>query len=571
MNSVRRIFAISIGILALCLVFVLLSTWQMSRATEQASAAEARRTLSLQLADELRQSSDDLTRLARTYVVTGEPKWEKQYFDVLDIRNGKQARPPGYEKIYWDFLAAGQQPTHAGQATTRPLLEMMSDAGFTQAEFDKLKEAAGNSDDLVRTETIAMNLVKGLRADAKGEFTVKGDPDRAQAITMMHDLAYHQYKAKIMKPVDEFLVMLDERTRRQALEAASSARFWFMILATSAIGMAVIGVGLLAFILRWITGRLGAEPAVVIQAVQEVARGRLSQPVLERPQASGSVMQALAHMTQQLGSTVREVRTSADSVATASQQIAQGNTDLSARTEQQAASLQQTAASMEQVGTTVQRNAESAREAAELARNVSEVATRGGQVVHEVVQTMQGITESSRRISDIIGTIDGIAFQTNILALNAAVEAARAGELGRGFAVVASEVRSLAQRSAEAAREIKTLISTSVDRVDRGTQLVDQAGATMSEVVEAIGRLTALVVAISNASREQNHGVAQVAEAVGAMDRSTQQNAALVEQSAAAAESLRQQAQALVSAMASFKLNDSGRAGPAVLAIGMPA
>jgi methyl-accepting chemotaxis protein len=209
---------------------------------------------------------------------------------------------------------------------------------------------------------------------------------------------------------------------------------------------------------------------------------------------------------------------------------------------------------MEQLGSAVTRNAESARVAAGLAREASDVASRGGQAVGQVVETMQGITESSRRIADILGTIDSIAFQTNILALNAAVEAARAGEQGRGFAVVASEVRSLAQRSADAAREIKTLISTSVERVERGTTLVDEAGVTMGEVVQSIGRLSALVGAISQANTEQSDGVAQISQAVSTMDRSTQQNAALVEQSAAAAESLSRQAQDLVAAMAGFKL-----------------
>jgi methyl-accepting chemotaxis protein len=239
---------------------------------------------------------------------------------------------------------------------------------------------------------------------------------------------------------------------------------------------------------------------------------------------------------------VTEVRLGSDSVATASQQIAQGNQDLSGRTEQQASALQQTSATMEQLGTTVRHNADSARQANQLALGASSVAERGGQMVGQVVQTMKGINDSSRRIADIIGVIDGIAFQTNILALNAAVEAARAGEQGRGFAVVASEVRSLAKRSADAAREIKTLISASVERVEHGSEQVDQAGKTMTEIVAAIARVTAIVAEISSASAEQSTGVGQVSEAVQQMDQATQQNAALVEESAAAAESLQQQA-----------------------------
>jgi methyl-accepting chemotaxis protein len=357
-----------------------------------------------------------------------------------------------------------------------------------------------------------------------------------------------------MKPVDEFLVMLDERTRLEVTEAGGRARMWFLALAAAALGMAVMSVAILGWIMRWLKARLGAEPAVVVQVVHGVADGRLDQPLLHAQHQRGSVMDSLAMMARKLGVTVHQVRLGADTVASASHQIAHGNTDLSNRTEQQASSLQETAASMEQLGSAVTRNAESARVAAGLAREASDVASRGGQAVGQVVETMQGITESSRRIADILGTIDSIAFQTNILALNAAVEAARAGEQGRGFAVVASEVRSLAQRSADAAREIKTLISTSVERVERGTTLVDEAGVTMGEVVQSIGRLSALVGAISQANTEQSDGVAQISQAVSTMDRSTQQNAALVEQSAAAAESLSRQAQDLVAAMAGFKL-----------------
>ena len=249
-----------------------------------------------------------------------------------------------------------------------------------------------------------------------------------------------------------------------------------------------------------------------------------------------------------------QVRNSADGVALASAEIAQGNHDLSARTEHQASALEETAASMEELNSTVQQNADSARQANQLAVNASAVATQGGEVVGQVVETMKGINDASRKIGEIISVIDGIAFQTNILALNAAVEAARAGEQGRGFAVVASEVRSLAGRSAEAAKEIKTLINTSVERVEQGTALVDKAGVTMAEVVSSIRRVADIVGEISAASGEQQAGVAQVSEAVSSMDQTTQQNAALVEQMAAAASGLKSQADDLVGVVGVFKL-----------------
>ena len=291
------------------------------------------------------------------------------------------------------------------------------------------------------------------------------------------------------------------------------------------------------------------------QAAQAIAAGDLSAtiPTAGRDEL-GQLLQALAAMQARLATTVAQVRGNAESVATASAQIAQGNNDLSGRTEEQAAALEQTAASMEQLNGTVQQNADNARQADQLAQGASGVAVRGGEVVGRVVDTMRGINESSKKIADIIGVIDGIAFQTNILALNAAVEAARAGEQGRGFAVVASEVRSLAQRSGDAAREIKDLIQASVAGVEQGTALVDQAGATMQEIVAAIRRVSDIVGEISSASAEQSAGVGQVGEAISQMDQATQQNAALVEESAAAAESLRAQAGQLVEAVAVFRL-----------------
>jgi len=315
-------------------------------------------------------------------------------------------------------------------------------------------------------------------------------------------------------------------------------------------GGAVIGW----WITRGLLRQLGGEPGDAAQVAQRVADGDLGFAIPVRAGDQRSLMHALERMQQSLAATVRAVRSQAEGVASASTQIAQGNNDLSARTEQQASALQETAASMEQLSSTVKQNADNARQGNQLARNASSVAVQGGEAVGEVVQTMKGINDSSRKIGDITSVIDAIAFQTNILALNAAVEAARAGELGRGFAVVASEVRSLAQRSAEAAKEIKALITDSVERVERGSALVDRAGATMDEVVQSIKRVTDLMGEVDAASNEQSAGVAQIDQAVQQMDQTTQQNAALVEQSAAAAESLNQQARQLVESVAVFKL-----------------
>ena len=320
------------------------------------------------------------------------------------------------------------------------------------------------------------------------------------------------------------------------------------------IGLAMlIGMGLSLVITRNMLGQLGGEPRVAVSIARAVAEGDLTTPIHLKKGDTDSLLAWLQTMQQGLSKAVTDVRRSSDYVSHASGEIAAGNQDLSARTEQQASELQQTAATMEQLGTTVRHNADNARQASQLAQSASSVAVQGGEVVGRVVQTMKGINESSRKISDIIGVIDGIAFQTNILALNAAVEAARAGEQGRGFAVVAGEVRNLAQRSAEAAKEIKGLIGASVDRVEQGSALVDQAGTTMQEVVASIRRVSDIVGEISAASSEQSSGVAQVGQAITRMDQGTQQNAALVEQSAAAADSLKQQALQLVESVAVFK------------------
>ena len=324
---------------------------------------------------------------------------------------------------------------------------------------------------------------------------------------------------------------------------------------TLMLALGAIAVGLLVFF-GWLLVRSITRPLnQAVDISRAVAAGDLSLQFEASGQSETSLLLvSLKEMQTSLVNVVSNVRQNSESVATASAQIAQGNNDLSQRTEEQASALEETAASMEELSATVKQNADNARQANQLALSASTVAIQGGEVVGQVVDTMKGINDSSKKIADIISVIDGIAFQTNILALNAAVEAARAGEQGRGFAVVASEVRSLAGRSADAAKEIKSLINTSVERVEQGTALVDQAGATMSEVVTAIKRVNDIMGEISAASTEQSTGVAQVGEAVTQMDQATQQNAALVEESAAAAESLKGQAQQLVQAVAVFKL-----------------
>jgi methyl-accepting chemotaxis protein len=354
-----------------------------------------------------------------------------------------------------------------------------------------------------------------------------------------------------IKPLQQVLPLLEEAAReRYQASAQANQRLQWMALTLAAVLTTVV-LGTVGWVVRSVTGPLAQLGAVV----QRIAGGDLTGTV---PADSGNEMGQLAagvgQMQEALRRLVHEVQRSAEAVRHASRDIAQGNVQLSERTEHQASSLQQTAASMEQMTSTVQNNADNSRLANQLASSASRVAQQGGQLVGRVVGTMTDIQTSSRRIADIIGTIDNIAFQTNILALNAAVEAARAGEQGRGFAVVAAEVRSLAQRSATAAKEIKGLISASVEKVEAGHDLVGEAGKTMQDIVTEVQRVTDVVGEISTSSQEQAQGVSQVGQAISELDRATQQNAALVQESAAAARSLHDQAEALAQTVGGFRV-----------------
>lgn len=397
---------------------------------------------------------------------------------------------------------------------------------------------------------------KGLRsaldayepAALQAALAMAGKGDASDAVKRMSE-----GKAALDKLIADGKVQASQAVAARGEESAQGvSRSLQVLFAMGGLTLAALGVASV-LVIRSVWTDLGQEPGTLRGLTERIADGDLTACAGANAR-EGSLYAALARMAGRLQGIVAEVRDNAQSVASASAQISQGNSDLSTRTEQQASSLQQAASTMEQLGSTVRNNADNARQANQLAQSASGVAQQGGGVVAEVVHTMRGINESSRRIAEIIGTIDGIALQTNILALNAAVEAARAGENGRGFAVVAGEVRTLAQRSAEAAREIKSLIGASVERVEQGTALVDQAGATMQEVVTSIRRLADIVGEISMASGEQADGVAQVGSAMADMDRSTQQNAALVEESAAASESLKKQAHRLLGAVAVFKL-----------------
>lgn len=476
--------------------------------------------------------------------------WNTHTYEVLEAGQSMLLNMVNIETGLRGFVASGEErflePLKAGEAEFARSFDhakgLTSDNAAQQGRLAKLMEHHRHFMEVA-------NSLMRLRRDV-----TNGGAKLDELLSVFKEgrdkASMDAFRAGIAEFMDTEAKLLGARSEDLATTSTITTR----VLIFGGLFMGVVTVLLGGALIRSVFKQLGGEPGKAAELVGAVAQGDLSVHIDVKPGDTTSLIARLAEMRRSLSNVVSGVRSNSENVATASAQISQGNLDLSQRTEEQASALQQTAATMDQLSATVRHTADNAKQANQLTGGASSVAARGGDVVGQVVGTMRNINESSKKIADIIGVIDGIAFQTNILALNAAVEAARAGEQGRGFAVVAGEVRLLAQRSAEAAKEIKTLITSSVEQVEQGTTLVDEAGRTMEEIVASIRRVSDIVAEISSACAEQSSGVTQVGQAITQMDQVTQQNAALVEESAAAAQSLKQQAEHLLAAVAVFRV-----------------
>lgn len=592
-------------------------------AANQVIDAYENRYRSYLLADTLRQSSDDLTRLVRTYAATGDVQYKDQYNSVLAIRNGKAAQPVDYYRIYWDFVAGGN-PTPRPSGETIALKDQMRQAGFTAEEFALLDEAGKRSDGLVNLEVEAMSLVDS-----------KDSSKRLKAIDLVNSSEYHRYKAEIMKPIDDFYVKLEKRLSDNIKNATHTADFYWSAMMIAGAGLVLVLIVLGYFmsyrVVRGITILTGAMVKIASQQLDTQVAGRdrkdeigdmagaletfrqaaitnrrleaeaeqqreraeaeriqiqkdaeanaqlrLKQATsglasgLERL-ASGDLAFQLTEVfspeferlrhdfnkaTKQLRDTMEIVAQSANSINLGTREISQSSDDLSKRTEQQAAALEETAAALDEITVNVTNSSRRTEEAKQVAAKANVRTTESSAVVGNAVEAMRRIEESSSKISSIIGVIDEIAFQTNLLALNAGVEAARAGEAGKGFAVVAQEVRELAQRSAQAAKEIKDLIRNSTIEVESGVKLVRETGDVLKTIEEYVSTINQHMEAISTAAHEQSAGLAQVNTAVNQMDQVTQRNAAMVEETNAASANLAQEGSNIHDLISRFNLGN---------------
>jgi methyl-accepting chemotaxis protein len=525
-----------LGVMTSCLV---ISVLLLKGKLEDQREAEESRYRSTLLANELRQSSDDLTRLVRTYAQTGDPKFEAQYNDVLAIRNGLKARPLEYNRIYWDFMAVSDMPPR-GYGPAISLQNMMKQAGFTRDELAALTQAQENSDRLVKTEVIAFNAVKGLFVDSSGRFTIAGTPDLGLARQILFDKQYHQDKAAIMSGIDKFYKMMELRTQKKIDERKHESELWLSMTIFIILLLAITIAASFWFLYKRLHLMLGAEPAYTINAVNYVAMGNLAMPINVDNHDTQSLLYNVKVMSSHLSEALSEVSAVAGTIDIASTQLSVTAESLSQAACEQAESIDKSSSSIDEIVRFINANANNAAQTEEIALSASQRATHCSQHMNKLLLAIQ-------EISSRVSIIHEISHKTDLLAINAAIEAARAGDGGKGFATVASEVRKLAEKSSRAALEIGQ-VCTNVKA------LSDEVDSIIKSMLPGITQTTLLVKDISMSLNEQRDAIGEINQATLQTNGMMQSSAATAEELSSTAEELRTTAQQLLGLLRQFKL-----------------